>query len=256
MKVACWSPVRGGGGVTSNIVVIASYLSTFCGIRVGIRSNHFSANMLERYISDTSEVGIVAENMGVFSCPGSPDYLKYLFKYKDVFERRLFKGKRGITKGKRLTLYRPPEPGENPFCGNKGEDVFFLDLSGENNFSAYKALEEADLRMIFLPGDFEAAVSCLKNYSKFLTNSFIVINKGTNSNGFPLLDFRRIYGVAPDNIAVIPFCSSLMSACQRGDVDLMIRRMAENPLHAEYMKKIRILTQKLLNIINGKRVSA
>lgn len=248
MNIVGWSPIRRGGGVTTNIIAVSTYLNSQMGMRVGLRSNSFSSDMLENYYSVSSRIGCISEEQNFFSSLGNPDYLKYVFRYRDVFERTLFKGRLGIEKEPGLTLYRPPEPGESQFPGNDKDEFFFLDLSGENNASAFKALDDADLRMIFLPGDYYEAVGCLMPYHRYLGPSFYVINKGKRGAGFPMEEFKNTFDIPSERISMIPYCSSLMSACLRGDVDLVVKREAENPNQIDYIKKIRSISKKLIRI--------
>ncbi|MCQ2537674.1 MAG: hypothetical protein MJ124_04685 [Lachnospiraceae bacterium] len=246
MNIACWGPVRRGGGVTSNIIAISEICSSSFGLKVGLRSNHICSNMVESYISTTREFGRVGEGTEVFSSPGNPDYLKYMLKYSEIFERKLFRGKQSVSRRQSFTLYRPPEPGESPFIRDNKEDIFFLDTSGGNNISVFEALEEADLRLIFLPGEIEAAIGCVNTYSNILERSMILINKGANCPSFPLSRFQSMFAIPNGQIAVIPRCDALMGACYRGEVDLMTRRIAESSEHADYLRKIRSISKKLI----------
>ncbi len=248
MNICGWSPIRYGGGVTTNIIAVSTYLNSKMGMSIGMRSNSLGSDMLENYYSVSSRIGCVSEEAGFFTSPGSPDYLKYLLRYRDVFESTLYRGRLGVEREPGVTLYRPPEPGEKPFLERSHEDFFFLDVSGENNKAAFEAIEMADFCMVFLPGDFQEAVSCLDAYYRYLGPSFFVINKGKRGSGFPLDEFKKTFDIPSERISMIPYCSSLMSACLRGDVDLMIKREAENPNQNEYIKKIHSISNKLVRI--------
>lgn len=252
MEFIFWSAIRYGGGVTTNLLAIAIVCSSYYGVKVGLRSNHFSNRMIERYYSVTSEIGRIADKGEFFSGQNSPDYLRYLYRYRERFDKKIFRGQQNTYKNAGLTLYSPPELNENPFPANTEDELFFLDASGENSLSTYKALESADIMVIFLPCDLEAALNCVEKYPSYIDKAYFIVNKGSRKTGFPMAEFLRKTGILPEKIMVIPYCEALMSACARGDVDIMIKRLAEDPEQAEYVRRIKYIARKFIMLSGAK----
>ncbi len=247
LNIALWSPGRICGGVSSNLAVLATYLSSFCNIGVGLRSNHFSDRMIENYLSETSRKCHFPSHGNFYSVQGSPDYLRFLYLYYEIFGNSLSQDQRPQQLG-RIRLYPPPDSGdETPFLTDNDNDLFMVDASGENSQATFKALDSADLRIIFLPGDPSEAGNQFSSYTDYRDGSLFVFNR-CNEDAYREIDrFISGFRINRSNVGVLPVCEMLEHHAILGDVDNMVLFLSRDR-PTEYISRIADLSRRIIEL--------
>ncbi len=247
MKITAWSPGRKSGGVTANIVALSTFLSSRYDVSIGLRSNHFCERMMEDYFSVTSTIKPIAGGNSFFSGWGSPDYIKYLLDYKDKYERRSYRGHMAVGCRGKISLYAPQEPYEDKPFPNTDDELFIVDASGENSYAAFEAMDHADLRMIFLPGDIGEAIHQFRPYKAYAGRALFLFNRRNTREKPTVSDFCQEFKIKRSRVFSLPYCADLERACLRGEVDLMALYHLW-PTDSEYFQKADLIAKKLISL--------
>ncbi len=251
MKVSFWSPYREHSGVTSNILAIAYAINLYFHVRVGVRSNHISNKMMDYYVAEIDHrVSMVASDAESYS-RDYPQYMHYLLNYDEkIMAGFPVKRQLGGRKNQGVSMYRPPEPFEESLFPEGDEEIFFLDLKGNNNIENIKAMDEADINVIILPPNLDEIKMFFSVYSPVSKKAIYVINGYKDKSDFSPREIRLAmstqFGIRKGKIMFIPYYEKLHRACQLGEVDKLMEVEVKARKHSLYFKCVKEIGKKLL----------
>lgn len=219
MKVAFWNGVSSTDGVTDYLAALGITLAIEKKCKVILGSNHISNHMLQDcFSSRIKEEGIAHMPYRFFY--GSPEYFRALWDIKinrqgDVLEKPM----EGIT-----IIYPPDVTDKSMFYyESSGENLYLLDIAGENNSASQSALEEADIVIVFLPQDVTEIQKFFYRFSSLIPKALFVIEGIPRNSRSIRHTLKSKYGIESENIGIIPHNFEYKEACEEGRLDLFLK---------------------------------
>ncbi len=245
INIAGWSPYHIAGGVTGHVLAMSEMAAVYYGLNVDVRADHFGTRPLESYIYDLRRVQPISERTDFYSSPDYPDYSRCVLQY----EKRFYSGTRSRAESyllnDRLRLLRPVGfRDESVFKGGCG-DVCFVDSSGKNSPYSFRVLNEADMVMVFLPGNPVEIRRFFFLYYQFISKSFFIINRIPHNEDY-LLNIPGEFKVPKTHVSSIPYCPEFARACASQTVDKLIIGQIGRSSYTQYFLHIKNLTKQVL----------
>ncbi len=255
INIVGWSPFRKAGGVTGHVLAMSEMAAAYFGKRVDVRADHFGPRPIENYIWNFRRTLPISEREDFYSGPDYPDYLKCILQYETTCLRRLKQDHipqrfavnvhEAYAFSANMKLLKPVTYAwESVFDGGSGE-VCFVDSSGKNSPYSFKTLHEADLILVFLPGNSVEIRKFFHLYSYHINKSFFIINNFSECDGF-IFDIMEEFKVPEERVAGIPYSPELARACLEHTVDDLICREIGQRTHTEYFRSIKEITKRVL----------
>lgn len=228
MKIAFWSNLRGGCGVTTNLACMAAMTAISGMGRSILLENHYNLNSLGSILLAPEKVSILREKGEYYNKYG----VEYLLK-------RLYSGESGdvlIHKASVPLLYSSifylPQSyivnrevfnyefelvrSELFQCLEKFSDFVFVDTETNGNSSSIAILQDVDLIVVNLNQDIASWESFFENYRSLTEKAVFLIGKYRPEYGWDMIRIRRKFQIPRNRIGVVPYNMELQSAMGDG----------------------------------------
>lgn len=218
MKIAFWNGVNYTTGQPDYVAAVGVALTLVHGYNVVMSSNHISNHMLQDCFSvQIPKAGSAREPCRLYY--SAPEYHRRLLELK-----RCRRGAIQEVPMEGIMIVYPPDADEEVFYFEISANTFYLvDIVGENYAVSQRALENAELIILFLPPDEEEIRLFFRCFSMLISHSIIVID-GFMKMSPSFLNFLELkYGIKKDNIIIIPENSEFVEACENGKLDYFMK---------------------------------
>lgn len=244
MKVAFWSGVSMSDGAPNYVAAIGTMLALICKCEVVLGSSYISNRMLQDCFSSK------IKEEGVAHAPykylwDSPEYHAALWNMKknrpgDVLEVPM----EGIT-----IIYPPDMDQKAMFYYEVPKTTFYLlDTAGENSAAFQRALDEAEIVVVFLSQDATEIQNFLKRFSSLIPKTLVILEVVQRDNRTSLRKFSSDYGIDIRNIGIIPYDKDYVEACDEGRLEAFLqqglRQSTKGPQY-NFMSKLKNITTLL-----------
>lgn len=228
MKVAFWSPVRAGVGVTTNMACMAGIASMSGASRTILLENHYSIRNIADVVLPAEQSNELREQANYYCKYGLEYVLKQIYSGRNgidvihqsaislLYERLMYLPQSYIV-NREVFNYDFGLVREELFrCLEETADYVFVDTETNCNLSSNAILSDADLIVVNLRQD-------PKILDDFFQANASIREKAVYLVGFYQkdieLNLRRIcydYQISRDRIGVIPLNIELVSAAAQG----------------------------------------
>lgn len=269
LKIAFWSNLRGGCGVTTNLACMAA-MTAISGLgRSILLENHYSLNSLGSILLAPEKISVLKEKGEYYNKYGIEYLLKRLYSgessevlihkasvpllYSSVFylpqsyivNREVFNYEFELV---RKELFQ---------CLEQFSDFVFIDTETNGNFSSIAILQEVDLIVVNLSQDIEVWDSFFENYRSLAEKAVFLIGQYRPEYGWDMTRIRRKFQLPRNRIGVVPYNMELQSAMGDGRTLQFLNRnyqrnsQPENELLMRELKRSASMIRE--NILKRKR---
>lgn len=265
MLIAFYSNVRGSAGTTSNLCCIASYLALQSQAKVLMWENHINWNAIGNNVVPMTRLSLLCESLESYSVNPTKELFGLLLTNvkvevmltsmaKEVYSKKLYylpirQQEEGVYEKEILKVL----PTFLELC-KKSKEYIFMDIQDTTKESTQAILSKADLIIYNLPQNVRAFDKILMKLSKKQSNSqskvrYLIGNYQPDSK-INISNIARKYHIAPEQIAAIPYNTSLQQALSTGKIiDFIVNNMNCNKRDYNYsfMKALQKATQMVVD---------
>ncbi len=245
LNIVGWSPYRHSGGVTGHLLSMSYIAANFMKMNVGIRADHFAARPIEGYIGRLRGVMPVSRETDFYSNVLYPGYIKWYLIYETRLNNILSKAQNGFKVEKNLSVLLPIlDKNESLFGSNLG-DACIVDSSGGGQVYSEKTVSDADIFLIFLPGNAYGIRNFFKHYNVDTRKSFFIINCHSEAEE-GAMHILNEFGIKENRKMLIPYCKEYKFACNSGAVDEYVHRELQNKKTGKYVDALKCITSAVI----------
>lgn len=245
LNIVGWSPYRHSGGVTGHLLSMSYIAANLMKMNVGIRADHFAARPIEGYIGKLRGVMPVSREIDFYSNVLYPGYIKWYLIYETRLNNMLSKVRNGFKVEKNLSVLLPIIDKNESLFGNNTGDACFVDSSGAGHMYFEKTVCDADMVLIFLPGNTYGIRNFFKHYNVDLRKSFFIINCHSEAEE-GAMHILSEFGIAENRKMLIPYCREYKYASNAGAIDEYVRREMEHEKTGTYVDVIKCITSAVI----------
>ena len=212
MKVAFWNAVSLSDNVTNHVAAIGTILSLEFKCEVVLGSNFISNRMLQDcFYSKIKEAGVAHAPYRLLY--ESPEYNTALWQMKKNRQGNILE-----IPMDGITIIFPPDVTENSmfYFEVPCSAIYLLDMAEENSIAFQRALEEAELVIVFLPPQITEIQKFFIRFSSLIPKAIFVI-EDISKDKKEIYDFLASkYGISTENIGSISHSNEYVDACEEG----------------------------------------
>lgn len=245
MKIAFWSNIRQGGGVSTNLACMAA-ITAIAGMgRSILLENHYNVNNLAGMLLSPERTAMLRESSQYYSKYG----IEYILK-------RLYTGESGERLIRRASIpllyssiYYLPQSyivNKEVFnyefelvhkdlfqCLERFSDIVYIDTESTGNASTIQILQEADLIVVNMDQEPASWEDYFENYESLFRKSVFLIGRYQREYSWSVLKLRRRFQIPRDRIGAIPYNMELQTAMQEGRMLQFLNRNYLRNIHAD-----------------------
>lgn len=245
MKIAFWSNIRQGGGVSTNLACMAA-ITAIAGMgRSILLENHYNVNNLAGILLSPERTAMLRESSQYYSKYG----IEYILK-------RLYTGESGERLIRRASIpllyssiYYLPQSyivNKEVFnyefdlvhkdlfqCLERFSDIVYIDTESNGNASTIQILQEADLIVVNMNQELASWEDYFENYESLLHKSVFLVGRYQREYSWSVLKLRRKFQIPRDRIGAIPYNMELQAAMQEGRMLQFLNRNYLRNIHVE-----------------------
>lgn len=245
MKIAFWSNIRQGGGVSTNLACMAA-ITAIAGMgRSILLENHYNVNNLAGMLLSPERTAMLRESSQYYSKYG----IEYILK-------RLYTGESGERLIRRASIpllyssiYYLPQSyivNKEVFnyefelvhkdlfqCLERFSDIVYIDTESTGNASTIQILQEADLIVVNMDQELASWEDYFENYESLFRKSVFLIGRYQREYSWSVLKLRRRFQIPRDRIGAIPYNMELQTAMQEGRMLQFLNRNYLRNIHAD-----------------------
>lgn len=212
MKVAFWNGVSTNIDITNHVAAIGTILSLVYNCEVVLGGNYISNRMLQDCFSSRMKEEGVAHAPYRFLY-GTSEYYEILWKMKKNRRNNILE-----IPMEGMTIIFPPDVTEEELFYYRvpPQVIYILDMAEENSAAFQKALDDADIVVIFLPQDAAKIQKFFYRFSSLIPKALFVFEGHHKFNGrFQQISAEK-YGISNRIIGSIPNNTQYIEACEDG----------------------------------------
>ena len=241
MKIAFWNGTGMCGNVTGYLTAISVYCALNLKKTVYVSRNHLNGRRLEDYFFNNPSGGGKENFMDCYSY-GEPEYFRKLWE-ENAQKQKEIRTREGIC------LIHPPDISDDcMFYREVSEEaLYFMDIPYGMNIASAKALEEADIVVVFLPQDKSEIHIFFDKYSSIIPKALFLIADYRKNGLCSPEHLQRNYGIEKERTGTIPYNGTFEALCELGVAadffrnDLYYNTKADEDLKGHFKKAARML---------------
>lgn len=264
MKIAFWSSVRSGIGVTANIACMAAMIAMHGGGKSILLENHYALRNIGDLVLPPERIECLQEQGHYYHKYGLEHLLKELHSGRQTPDmvhqtaipllfQDLFYLPQSYIVNRDVFNYEFELVREALFqCLEEFSDMLFVDTETNRNLSSISILSDADIIVVNLRQDPVMLTEFFENYSAMQDKTVFLLGKYQQEHTWNLRRICYRYHISRERIGVIPYNMEFEEAMRQGRLLQFLNRNSEGKTgkeNAYFMRQVKHAASMLLSRI-------